>query len=258
MQQCDSWRAMRIHLGGWALALSLCGGMAAHAQAPAPTPNPADPALAERAQREGDKVFKWILIHSDKPRRSADAKPAAPAPAPATAAAAAPAKAVARAKDEGIVERVTPLSPAAATAGALAAATPANGAAGGGAAASAAGGAAAAAAPAPADTTVALAAPTAAAVPMPVPEPEPEEDLPLMLVRQVEPEFPVSVLRRIQKGSVHVRFEVQPDGTVKQTEVLKTSNARLNQAAQEAVAQWRFMPLKHTQFGVVELAFNME
>ncbi|MED5619179.1 energy transducer TonB [Ideonella sp. BN130291] len=228
--------------------------MAAHAQAPAPIPNPADPALAERAQREGDKVFKWILIHADKPRRSADAKPAAAAAAPAT-----PAKAVARVKDEGIVERVTPVAP---TAKAPAAASPSANAAPTAAAAPAAGGAATAAAAAPAstDTTLALAAPAAASatVALPVPEPEPEEDLPLMLVHQVEPEFPVSVLRRIQKGSVHVRFEVQPDGTVKQTEVLKTSSARLNQAAQEAVAQWRFMPLKHTQFGVVELAFNME
>ena len=65
-------------------------------------------------------------------------------------------------------------------------------------------------------------------------------------------------MRRLGKGSVQVRFEVQPDGSVKDTEVVKTSHHRLNEAAQQAVAQWRFMPLKHVQYGMVELAFNLD
>jgi len=65
-------------------------------------------------------------------------------------------------------------------------------------------------------------------------------------------------MRLLHKGSVQVRFEVKPDGTVGRTEVVKTSSARLNQAAVAAVAQWRFMPVRHAQTGIVDLGFNLD
>jgi len=244
------------------VALSAASAAQAQAQAPAPTANPNDPAAAERAHREGDKVFKWILIHADKPRRAdakgaegkaPEAKAAGDKPAATAAAPAAPApRPVARVKDEGITERVTPMQVAAvpartdAPAAAPASAAPTGSTLGSPAAPASSGG-----------TTLALAAPGGAPIPDPEPEPE-DDDVPLTLVRQVDPEFPGAAMRRLQKGMVRVRFEVKPDGSVKETEVLKSSSASLNQAAQQAVAQWRFMPLKHVQYGIVELAFNLE
>lgn len=86
---------------------------------------------------------------------------------------------------------------------------------------------------------------------------QPVDDEPLILVHQVEPEFPVAVLRRQQKGSVLVRFEVQTDGSVLGAEVVKTSNPRLNAPALQAVSQWRFKPLQQPQSGTAELAYDM-
>jgi TonB family protein len=217
--------------------------------------DPAHAAAAERAQREADKVYKWILIHADKPKRPTEAKPAQAAAAPAPAP-----KPVARTKGEGITERVAPLEPAPAVArNAPASTSPAP--------APAAQGTEPAAAPAPVSTStaaaegpaapassLALAAPTANETP----KPEPEDDTPLVLVHQVDPDFPAAIVRRLQKGSVQVRFEVQPDGTVKQPEVVKSSHARLNPAAVEAVAQWKFQPLRHSQYGIVELVFDIQ
>jgi TonB family protein len=83
------------------------------------------------------------------------------------------------------------------------------------------------------------------------------EDEPLILAHQVEPEFPVAIVRRLQKGSVLIRFEVQTDGSVSGAEVVKTSNPRLNSAALQAVNQWRFQPLQQPQAGNAELAFDV-
>jgi len=238
--------------GGMVLLMGLLVAPPLRAQ----TPNPADPkqaAAMERAQREADRVYKWILIHADKDRAKkpavAEAKAAAPAaPPPAQ-------KAVARAKDEGITERVAPLNPPLAaprTAAASAAEAPVQQAA---AQPPAAQPSAVADTSPPPEETLALATPKVPAKPAPEPE---EEDQPLVLVHQVDPEFPAAVLRRVQKGSVIVRFEVQPDGSVRQPEVVKTSNGRLNAAALEAVAQWRFKPLKRSQYGMVDLVFDMQ
>lgn len=206
-----------------AACLSLCGGELA-AQAPASQPAP-----SERAQRDADKVFQWIKIHSDKPRRVRDEKEAKPAPAAAVAATPAPRPAARPAPEPRAVATTAaplpnpePVAPAAVEAALISAA-------------------------------VAKAA--AAAVP---PAPEPEEDDPLVFVHQVEPEFSRMAMRFLNKGSVQVRFEVKPDGTVGRTEVVKSSSTRLNQAAIAAVAQWRFQPLRHAQTGIVDLGFNLD
>jgi TonB family protein len=221
--------------------------------------DPARAAAVERAQREADKVYKWILIHADRPKKSTEAKPAQAVAVPAP-------KPVARARGEGITERVTPLEPAPAVARAAAstppqpAATPQQPASASASAEPAVASAAPSAsmpvaeAPAAPASSLALAAPTA----IETPKPEPAEDMPLVLVHQVDPDFPSAIVRRLQKGSVQVRFEVQPDGSVKQPEVVKSSHARLNPAALEAVAQWRFQPVRHAQYGIVELVFDIQ
>lgn len=244
-------------------ALALAPLLAAAQAASEPAAN-GDAAL-ERAKRDADKVFKWIMIHSDKPRKAAaaaDAKPvAAPAPTTATAAAAPRPAPKPKVEDSGIVERVTPIAATAASARppapptAVAALAPKP--------------AAASAAAAPAqlsasDAALALATASAAAgrtasPPMPTAEElEDDDDEPLVLVKQVEPEFSLPTMRKLLKGAVRVRFEVKPDGDVGETEVVKTTSSRLNEAAMRAVAQWKFQPVKRAQHGVVELAFNLE
>jgi len=77
-------------------------------------------------------------------------------------------------------------------------------------------------------------------------------------VYQTDPQFPQNLLRSLRKGQVQVRFQVLPDGSVAELQVLSSSNARLNQAALTAVAQWRFAPLKKTQSGRVDLGFDLD
>jgi TonB family protein len=80
--------------------------------------------------------------------------------------------------------------------------------------------------------------------------------LKLELVSSVEPEFPARLVRSLGKGSVVVNFDVRPDGTVARTEVSSSSHRGLNEAAQAAVAAWRFKPISETMPGVVELKFE--
>jgi TonB family protein len=225
-----------------------------HAQQSSASAQPSSAAkqAEAKAAEEGDKVFKWIIMHAEKPRKATEAKAAAvaaPAAPPAKhAAAPAPAPAARRAKDEGITERVTPLAPAA---GAAVAASPAS-----------AGAPVATAAPAPApaastpSTALALAPKTSEPPPAPEPEPE-EEDEPLVMVKSADPEMPRSLLTgQMTKGTVQVRFEVKPDGSVDDVEVVKSTQQKLNRSATTAVSQWRFKPIKHAQYGMVEMVFD--
>ncbi|HEV8312701.1 MAG TPA: TonB family protein, partial [Burkholderiaceae bacterium] len=109
------------------------------------------------------------------------------------------------------------------------------------------------------DSSVAALAPPSARQDKPVaPPPEDDTEEPLVLKAQVDPEFPGGLMRNLRKGTVQVKFTVQPDGTVGSTEVVKTTHARLNTAAMAAVKQWRFEPLRHAQLGIVELGFNLD
>jgi TonB family protein len=85
----------------------------------------------------------------------------------------------------------------------------------------------------------------------------PEQEQPLILLHQVDPDFPVAIVRRQKKGAVTVRFEVQVDGSVNQPEVIRSSNPRLNPAALAAVAQWKFEALLRPQTASAELAFDL-
>ena len=85
----------------------------------------------------------------------------------------------------------------------------------------------------------------------------PQEDEPLVILQEVEPEFPISIVRRQKKGNVVMRFVVQPDGTVAQINVVKTTNPFLNPAAIQALSRWKFQPLSHPQGGTVELGFDL-
>jgi TonB family protein len=219
--------------------LALLGGVDAVL---AQTDPPVDPRSAEaevRAKQEGEKIYKWIKLQTEPPKRPAEAKPAqAAAPKPA-----APAKAVA-------AERKLPAPVVAAAA----ASAPANDKS----AAAKAEGKADPVAETPRTEAAGAASAAAAAVATAPAATTPEDDSPLVLVHQVEPDYSPALKRRLQKGWVQVRFEVQPDGSVVQPEIQSSSHVKLNAAALQAVAQWKFQPVRRTQYGIVELNFDIE
>ncbi|WP_157597980.1 MULTISPECIES: energy transducer TonB [unclassified Rhizobacter] len=260
------------------LASGLMGAwQAARAQAASAPAAKEESAPSERAKREAENVFRWIMIHSDKPRKTRDGKddkPAAPAPAPvANAPRPAPAARVAKAGEGSAEGAVAAPVPAPAPAPAIrAAAAPAQ--------------VPAAAAQAVPVSTVdneaarmsnnaaalargngaavgngggRTAMPDAAAPPAlaAAPEPEPEQES-LVMVSQVEPQFPRAVMLDLRRGTVRVRFDVMTDGTVAGQTVVSSTNVRLNRAALAAVGQWKFQPLREAQEGIVEVGFNLD
>ena len=220
------------------------------AGAPSASAPAAELTPAERAKRDAEKVFHWITIHGDKPRKAPAATPTKdekpptvvrlkpPPAAPSTAAPPAPALAAnlaAAPRPEAGASTVaannpaplpTPASPADTVARNTAASTP-------------------------------LSAPSAAAITS-APPVEVEDDAidTLVPVTQSEPKFPINLVRTLRSGQVQVRFTVQPDGSVVEPVVVTTSNPRLNAAALAAVLQWRFAPVRKPQQGVVELGFT--
>jgi len=204
---------------------AVCQG--AHAQAAPAASAPgggADDAAHARAQREADKVFQWIRIHSDKPRKAAVAAPEKPAAAPVRTVAK-----PARPADPVVTETVQPIAPARTDV-------------------------AAHAVPAPAVAAARIEPPA----PPPATAPVIEEEVTLTPVLKTEPEFPASLMRTLRKGMVQVAFTVQPDGSVAQAHVVSASNARLGPAAVATVSQWRFQPVRHAQEAVVDLGFNLD
>lgn len=235
---------------GFALrgALSLACALACAPAGAQVTPSAAAASAAERAQKEADRTMYWIRVLATKP---APVK-AAPAPRPVVAAAP-PARPVAEAHDKVKV--------------AVATETPAN--------ATNAAPARLALAQAPtlsqppiasasdtsalssshADDVASGVADTAATEPAPPPaEPDPG----LSQIKLVQPDFPPGVVKRVHKGNVEVRFEVDPEGTVTDAVVVESSNAHLNDAAIEAIRQWRFKPTPMSHTAAVNLVFDID
>jgi len=216
---------------------------------------PSDAAPSERAKRDADKVFHWIMIQGDRTRK-----------APAAGA-----KDIKDAKDErpaAKAPRAAPAEPSPvrtkldATVAAAEAANPMT-------AAKSAGQPVTTPAAAPPieapGATVDASQPDASRStrqsdpPATAPAVE-AADAPqgLIIIAQPAPQFPVNVMRALRRGTVQVQFSVLTDGSVANLEVLKTTNARLNAAALEAIGQWRFQPVSKTQTGAVEVGFNLE
>lgn len=245
-------------LGG----LALPGGVAlAQTPPPAAASGAAESAVSDRAKRDAAGPLYWIRLNAQK----ADAV-AKPAPRIVETRPTAPAAAAA-------VPRSTP--PAVATAagtaepslGTLAAPGPVS-VAGGGSDSPAADQLPLlppAVAPAVGEVAVSLAAPAAASrstdtarQAAPAPAPAVVDDAPLALVSGGEPEFPAIVVRKLRKGTVQVRFEVQLDGRVANANVVQTTSRSLNDAALEAVRSWRFQPVRAPRSAVVDLGFDLD
>ena len=86
----------------------------------------------------------------------------------------------------------------------------------------------------------------------------------LTRINYVGPEYPRAARRRNVTGSVDVAFTVTTDGRVRDLSVLKSEPSEtFDQAALDAVAQWRFEPVIENGVAVekrsaVRLAFNLE
>lgn len=213
------------------LAALLAGCCLAQAQtAVAPSPPAGELSPAERAKRDAESVFRWITIHSDKPRKpKAEARPETKPeartevkrddkPAPAAPRSAARTETAAAAPPAGLAagnEADPSVKNPAATAPTRPPAT---------------------ASPAPA-TQVASLPPSPADAAASAAANDDDDDAALVPVKQGPPEFPGAVMRQLRKGLVQVRFDVLPDGSVGNPEVVKTSNRRLNETAVAAVAQ---------------------
>ena len=240
------------------LALAAASSNLTTLQALAQTPPPpSEVAPSERAKRDADKVFHWIMIQGDRTRKApaAAAKEGKDArevkddrPAARPVRAAAPESAAARPKPDAIVAAGEPPNskpvgkplelpnetPAPATAPVAAPEAPRRD-----------------------DARVASieSRPGVAA-----PAVELTDDAPqgLVALAQPAPQFPINVMRTLRRGTVQVRFSVQTDGSVADIEVLNTTSPRLNAAALAAIGQWRFQPVAKMQTGAVEVGFNLD
>lgn len=240
--------------GALLLACALACGTAAGQ--PASQPSAAASAV-ERAQKESDRTMYWIRVLADKP---APVK-AAPAPRPVATATAPMARAATEAREKA---KASPApTPAAAITAAATNSAPAPLAV---ARTSNAPQPSVGDAPEPSALSSTRADNAAAAVGTLAAPPEldvapaaaPEPDPGLVQVKSVPPEFPISVVQRVHQGNVEVRFEVEPGGTVVDAAVVESSNARLNNAAVEAIRQWRFKPTAKAHTALVNLVFNID
>ena len=221
-------------------------------------PAPSEVAPSERAKRDADKVFHWIMIQGDRTRKAPaagakdakdvkdikDVKDERPAAKPVRVAApdAAPARAKADATVAGEPSSPKPVGKAAEKPADVPASigTPA----------------AVADAAKPEDARLARAQPASRAGPPAVEASDAPQGL--VALSQAAPQFPVNMMRALRRGTVQVQFNVLTDGSVANLEVLKTTNARLNAAALEAIGQWRFQPVSKVQTGAVEVGFNLD
>jgi TonB family protein len=178
-----------------------------------------DTAAADRATREANKVFQWILIHGDKARKVRDEKTVT-----ATAAA-----------RPAAIEPAAPIEP-------LLDAPPAL----------------AAAALEPMAPVLEMPEALLSAQQLPALRPvdagSPKSSL--ELISSVEPEFPPRLVQTLGAGAVVVRVEVATDGRVARSEVLRSPHKGLNPAALAAVAAWRFKAPAAPSIAIVELKFE--
>jgi len=75
------------------------------------------------------------------------------------------------------------------------------------------------------------------------------------ILKKVEAQYPNALKRLGIGGTVRLKVFIKADGTVRDTEVLGGS-AALADAAQKAVAQWRFAPAAAESVMEVSIVFN--
>jgi len=81
---------------------------------------------------------------------------------------------------------------------------------------------------------------------------------PLVPVAVVEPTIPRELRNESINTKVRLSFTVQTDGTVATPSVISGSNRRLNKSAVDALAQWRFEPIRNERTTQIEFQFTQE
>ncbi|MGM9491857.1 energy transducer TonB [Ideonella sp. YS5] len=238
----------------WCLAALLISPVA-QAQT-APPAGTTEPSVSDRVKKDAASPLYWIRLNAQKGDATAPAAKAAPriaeirpTPTPSKPAASAQAPAAAgnttttassgaAAPSNGAVASTNEATGILAAPASLAAANPS---------AASLGGTVGAGMAAPSASPAAARAAAAA-----------EAEEPLSLVKAEEPDFPIIVMRRLRKGNVQVRFDVQPNGGVANVTVVQTSARALNEAALEAVRTWQFKPVSSTRSAIVDLGFDLD
>lgn len=206
-------------------ALSLvCLSLALPARAQlAPIPDKAasDPTAIERSQRQADNVYRWIKYFADQPKKPDANKPRAKTDMPAPA----------LARKPELNGPATAAEAALSTAADVQQPQPVN--------------------PLPAVASVVT--PAAA-------EPEVVSDTarPLVPIAVVEPTIPYELRNETINAKVRLSFTVQPDGTVAKPSVISGSSRRLDRSAIEAIAKWRFEPIRSERVTQIEFQFTQE
>ena len=203
------------------------------AQSPSPTATAAEASAMERSQRQSDNVYRWIKLHAEPLRK---AEPARVRPKPESTGAVArkpdtsqPEAAAPQARPEALAGVDKPVTSAQAEA--LLEATP---------------------------TGASVAASATASAPLAPAATVSEVEVALRAIAQPQPEFPRELRSTVTQGKVLLAFTVQPDGSVSEPTVLNTTNRRLSKPALEAVAQWRFEPIRIARIAQVEIAFDLQ
>ena len=81
------------------------------------------------------------------------------------------------------------------------------------------------------------------------------QDAARKLLKKVDAQYPAALKHRGIGGTVKLKVYIKADGTVRDSEVLGGS-AALADAAQKAVAQWRFTPGSAETMMEVSVVFN--
>jgi protein TonB len=202
-------------------------------QAPSPAKAASDSTAIERSQRQSDNVYRWIKYFADQPKKPDANKPRAKTDTPAPA--------VAK-KPELKGPATAPEADGVAVANPEAAPSPS-------------------AAPDVQQPQPVNAMPAVASVATPATaEPEVTADVvaPLVPISVVEPTIPHELRSEAINAKVRLSFTVQPDGTVAKPSVVSGNNRRLNRSAIEAIAQWRFEPIRGERVTQIEFQFMQE
>ncbi len=77
------------------------------------------------------------------------------------------------------------------------------------------------------------------------------------VIHKVAPQYPEDAKKEGVQGAVVLEAVIAEDGSVRETRVLKGEDARLIDAAREAVGQWRFEPVRDEDGEPMELLFTV-
>lgn len=273
----------------------LCVACWAQSAPPAPVPVPDTPGLevSDRVKRDAERPMYWIrrlgeqtasqdkasqernaaerqtaaekaaaeraarTARSDKPDKPTAApapRPAAPEPAPTPVLATRDSSGTGQAGSSAAPASPSPApAPAAAASGAPGASAPELPVAS---ASSPAGESGAPATERTGGTDVAMATPPHHEEPAAAPPPPAVDTLVLRPGETLA--LPDSLMRRMRRGSVEVKVQVAPDGSVMDATIVQSSHPRLDSAALEAIKAAHFQPVSRPTTAVIQFGFDLD